>query len=242
MCADCHQADNQRRYMKPIKYEDHCATCHSLTVTIVGELADATLKQAAAEFRRQPAPHQEPERVRAVLRDRFVLFAQMHKVVPTDAKELRPLPWRKPNDVSEGVWAWATSQTQKNEALLFANQQWSKVSNQQFAQCSHCHFESMQADGLPKYEPTKIPARWHKQSVFNHDSHRMMRCDQCHDQAMTSQTAADILLPKMQLCQQCHKQGGIARNDCVECHQYHDRKLERSLNGRFTVEELLRQR
>jgi hypothetical protein len=246
-CIDCHQVDSQRRYMKPIKYEDHCAACHQLTVTIVSDFTDAGLKQAAAKFQREPAPHQEPERIRAVLRDRFVQFAQLHKLVPSDAKttEPRPLPWRKPTDVSEGVWTWATGQAQKNEALLFANQQWKKASDQQFAQCSHCHIETpgpARLDGLPSYEPTKIPARWYTHSVFNHDSHRMMRCDQCHDQALTSQTTADILLPRMQRCQQCHQQGGLARNDCVECHQYHDHKLERSLNGRFTVEELLRKR
>lgn len=248
-CIDCHQVDNQRRYMKPIKYDDHCATCHQLTVTIVGAFTDPGLQSAAAEFRRQPALHQEPERVRAVLRDRFVQFAQMYKLVPADAKsktEPRPLPWRKSMDVSAEAWTWATNQAQKNEALLFANQQWKQASEQQFTQCGHCHVEAkdapMRADGLPTYEPTKIPARWYKHSVFNHGSHRMMRCDQCHDQALTSQTAADILLPKMQLCQECHKQGGLARNACAECHLYHDHKLERGPDGRFTVGELLRKR
>jgi hypothetical protein len=244
-CADCHQPDSQRYYMKPIKYDDHCAICHQLTVTIVGDFADAGLKQAATKIRRETAPHQEPERVRAVLRDRFVQFAQMHKLIPADPVAARPLPWRRPTDLSEGVWTWATGQAQKNEALLFANQQWKKANDQQFAQCSHCHIETAGAtrsDGLPSYEPTKIPARWYSHSAFNHDGHRMMRCDQCHDQALTSQSTADILLPKMQLCQQCHKPGGLARNDCVECHQFHDHKLERSLNGLFTVEELLRKR
>jgi hypothetical protein len=244
-CADCHQGDSQRRYMKPIKYDDHCAVCHQLSVTIVGDFTDAGLKQAVAKFRREPAPHQEPERVRAVLRDRFVQFAQLHKLVPVDPIAARPLPWRRPTDISEGVWTWASGQTQKNEAMLFANQQWQKASDQQFAQCSHCHIEARSAarpDGLPTYEPTKIPARWYTHSVFNHDSHRTMRCDQCHENALTSQATADVLLPKVQLCQQCHQQGGLARNDCVECHQYHDHKRERSLNGPFTVEEILRRR
>jgi hypothetical protein len=246
-CADCHQADSQRRYMKPIKYDDHCATCHQLTATIVGDFADVGVKQAAADFRREPAPHQEPERVRAVLRDRFVQFAQSHKVVPADAKPpMRPLPWQRPADISEGVWNWASGQTQKNEALLFANQQMKIANDQQFAQCSHCHIEAKEvpkrSDGLPTYAATKIPSRWYTHSVFNHGSHRMMSCEECHDKARTSQTTADILVPKMQLCQKCHQQGGLARSDCVECHQYHDRKLERGVERPFNIEELLKKR
>src|ERR1019366_10185462 len=121
-CADCHQVDSQRRYMAPIKYEEHCAACHHLTVTILGDLADAKLKPLATEFRRQPAPHQEPAVVRAVLRDRFVQFAQTNKLVGIEAKaDARPVPWRKPTDIDSQAWAWATSQVQANEALLFTN-------------------------------------------------------------------------------------------------------------------------
>ena len=29
-CAYCHQSDAQGRYMKPIRYQDHCAACHPL--------------------------------------------------------------------------------------------------------------------------------------------------------------------------------------------------------------------
>jgi hypothetical protein len=158
----------------------------------------------------------------------------------------RPLPWRQPADISNEVWAWATGQVQKNEALLFANQQWKKSNDQQFTQCSHCHIEAKEAparpDGLPTFAPTKIPVRWYPHSTFNHDSHRLMRCDQCHDKAASSRKTEDILLPSLQLCQQCHKQGGLARNDCVECHQYHDHTLERNHQGRFKLDELLPKR
>ena len=243
-CADCHQVDSQRRYMAPIKYEEHCAACHQLTVTILGDLADAKLKPLATEFRRQPAPHQEPAVVRAVLRDRFVQFAQTNKLVGIEAKaDARPVPWRKPTDIDSQAWAWATSQVQANEALLFTNRQWLKANDQQFAQCNHCHMEAKSApprlDGLPTYAPTKIPARWYPHSVFKHDAHRMMRCDQCHDKAATSRTTPDILLPSLQLCQQCHKTGGLARNDCVECHLYHDHKLERGPRKRFKIDALM---
>ena len=52
-CADCHQMDDERKYLKPINYENHCARCHALNVALVGDFA-GELKQAAAAFRKTP--------------------------------------------------------------------------------------------------------------------------------------------------------------------------------------------
>jgi len=32
-CADCHELDSSRRYMKPVRYAKHCAKCHPLEVS-----------------------------------------------------------------------------------------------------------------------------------------------------------------------------------------------------------------
>jgi hypothetical protein len=224
-CADCHQMDDERRYLKPIHYENHCARCHALNVALVGEFA-GNLKQAAAEFSKTPLPHREPQVVRAVLRDRLIEFAQQNGVVSSKAPGVpRPLPWKP---VTDEQWSWASEQAKQAEAVLFMNKQWSKI--EPLTGCSHCHIEKDRAGGLPVYEKTAIPSRWYPHSVFNHGGHRSIGCTDCHDKnaagvkVADSTTAADILMPTLQSCQECHKGNGGARNACVECHRYHGRK------------------
>src|ERR1017187_3811462 len=79
-----------------------------------------------------------------------------------------------------------------------------------------------------------------------HGAHRMMGCVECHDKSAKgvkvahSQTAEDILLPTIQSCQECHRPSGSARNACVECHRYHDRKQDRDPNGTMTLGDVVR--
>ncbi len=225
-CVDCHQMDDERKYLKPINYEKHCAQCHVLNVALVGDFAPP-LKPAVAAFSRRPLPHREPGVVRAVLRDRLVEFAQVHGVVANKGVPSvpRPLPWRP---VTDEQWSWAQGQAKQTENLLFMNRQWQK--NEALTGCTHCHIEKDRAAGLPVYHKTEIPARWYTHSIFNHGSHRTMDCGACHDRniaevkVVDSKTTADILLPTAKVCQECHtgKKGG-ARNACVECHRYHER-------------------
>ena len=106
-CTACHQPDSERRYMRQINYQQHCARCHPLLVSLAGTFE----AQAAAEaFRKVRAPHDTPEKVRAVLRERFLRFVKENPVVlsPTPAAEpKRPLPGRDPAIVPEDQWLWA---------------------------------------------------------------------------------------------------------------------------------------
>jgi len=52
-------------------------------------------------------------------------------------------------------------------------------------------------------------------------------CEDCHTQARTSEQTADVLIPAMKACTQCHGDGGTSLDDCAKCHQYHNRSLER---------------
>jgi len=53
-CTYCHEADGQRAYMTPVKYETHCADCHALRFDSVS-------------YPNMKAPHKEPDVVRAFL-------------------------------------------------------------------------------------------------------------------------------------------------------------------------------
>ncbi|HLW64676.1 MAG TPA: hypothetical protein VKS79_05100, partial [Gemmataceae bacterium] len=74
----------------------------------------------------------------------------------------------------------------------------------------------------------------------NHGSHRAMACTACHEKAQTSTQTSDVLLPKADLCKQCHNPAAGVRSDCVTCHLYHDRTCEkRGLNGMLSARELV---
>jgi hypothetical protein len=98
--------------------------------------------------------------------------------------------------------------------------------------CAYCH-TVQPAEPLATIVPPKIPTRWQQQAHFDHRAHRPLACSACHEAARTSEDTADILLPKLQVCRECHRDGGGARAACVECHLYHDRAKERSSDGPF---------
>jgi hypothetical protein len=73
-----------------------------------------------------------------------------------------------------------------------------------------------------------------------------MDCRECHPGAYAalpggqpnptaSQKSADVMLPDMQNCMQCHRpkgfagSGGGVRHDCTTCHRYHN--YEQPLEG-----------
>ena len=248
-CVDCHQADDERHYMRPIRYDLHCARCHHLNVALSGTFTK-DLDAEVARFSQTPLPHTEPTVVRAVLRDRLVEFAQKHSVVsakPESVGESRRLPWKPSTEISDDQWSWTTQEGKKAEDLLFSNKQWTK--RDPLTYCSHCHIEQkpgQRVDGLPTYYRTAIATRWHVHSVFSHGAHREMACTACHDQnaalvkVANSKTAKDVLLPTIQTCQNCHRSNGGARNGCVECHRYHDRTLDRDPNGTMGIIDVLR--
>jgi hypothetical protein len=265
-CAACHRPDADRRYMQPIRYEDHCKGCHPLSVQVAGDFRDAGLARAAEAFGREPAPHREPEVVRAVLRDRYLQFAKDHPLALGDSPPDRTagrVPGRRPEGVTEQEWVWVKGQLAGAENLLFVNKQVSQGERQAFAWCSHCHYESTdparRPDGLPRYEKTDILARWftnrrsHPEwkaaagapeptnTRFDHASHQMLKCIACHGGAESSERATDVLLPSVDNCRVCHNGTSVgARVACVECHTYHDHTREQSLNGKKTLNDFAR--
>jgi hypothetical protein len=224
-CADCHRMDDERKYFRPIQYENHCARCHALNAPLVGEFA-VELRPAVVAFGKTPLPHREPVIVRAAMRDRLLEFAQANKIVPGKGAPSvpRPLPWQPQSDAAG---RWEVGQASPADAVSFMNRQWSKTET--LPTCGHCHIEKDRKDGLPVFLKTAIPQRWHPHSVFSHGSHRTVQCGDCHDRnsakvkVAASVTASDILMPTLQVCQECHRGPSGARNACVECHRYHAR-------------------
>ena len=106
--------------------------------------------------------------------------------------------------------------------------------------CEFCHILTQPGADLPLVAPTAIPARWLPHSVFDHGAHRSLTCTECHGHATKSTVTADVLLPSVSVCRECHREAGGARAACVECHLYHDKANDRDPDGPFTIRRLVR--
>jgi predicted CXXCH cytochrome family protein len=107
--------------------------------------------------------------------------------------------------------------------------------------CERCHNMQIPAGGgLPTVPETKITRRWFAKAGFDHAAHQELQCVSCHANAATSTKAADVLLPGIQICQQCHGTGGAkgAAAECTTCHLYHDWSKGQPVDGKFTIHQL----
>jgi hypothetical protein len=264
-CESCHREDPAGQYLLPISYKAHCAECHPLEITaglsipherpelirgfLLARLAAGRggAAPAAAPAPAQGAPDEETGRRRrggaTSLRELIelvrlrgselpVLLAQRRRGGEAEEAPAAPsgaAPAPQPGQPAPGRGA-PPAAVADAEKELFAGR----------TGCKYCHTLEEGEQGLPKIVPTKIPNRWLPQSTFNHRVHRPLDCVACHPGAPKSADTADVLMPKIQVCRECHRPGEGARTDCAECHLYHDRGKERPAQGPFvTVPEFV---
>jgi len=120
---------------------------------------------------------------------------------------------------------WVRRRLAEAERLL-----WNKT-------CKECHTLRFPAGRPPEVVPPAIPVRWLPRADFSHTSHRFLVCTACHAGATGSKETADVLLPSIETCRQCH-QPGRAEARCFQCHDYHDWSQRRPTKGRYTLPEL----
>jgi len=204
--------------MLPVKFATECAGCHTL--------------QFDTRFGPEQVPHDKPEAVHAFLVKRFQEYigrnpASVHlPEPPTRQFPGRIRPVRTAGDASE----WVQFRVDDAEWLL-----WSKT-------CKQCHALKKNAGTLPEIIPSAIRTRWLDHATFDHKAHRMMNCTACHTKALDSHDTADVLLPGIQTCRECHRDEArskeVAEGRCFECHQYHDWSKAGLPKHRFTIPEL----
>jgi predicted CXXCH cytochrome family protein len=232
-CSACHKPDADGRAMQPISYRAHCQNCHPIPAPLKGEWVEPNVREAAERFRRTPAPHPGRRQTAAVVRDalrgRYLDFASDSAVLSGAAEHepARPLPGsRRAAAVREPVLAWANDQLRDAERVLFDHG----------GGCALCHVErthpERRPNALPEYEPTGVPSRWFDDFTrFSHRSHPMLACTACHQGARESERTADVLIPKIESCRDCHSPKGGARHDCAACHRYHEPAKGRGMGG-----------
>lgn len=117
--------------------------------------------------------------------------------------------------------------------------------------CMKCHKTDLGADfpasppvvartGLRRGPPGQDgePRRWFVHSFFSHETHRELRCLECHAGADTSRLTADLLLPSQALCLKCHSPAGGVPDGCSTCHVFHDRSRARAGEGPLRIRDV----
>jgi hypothetical protein len=219
-CSSCHQPDrdSDRNRTQPIRHEAHCSRCHS-----------NALQFDTQRFADRPAPHRDPDTVRAMLRDLYTRLVREHpesvEGSPASPGERR-LPGRDDRSVrTRAEWDWVHDRVTAAERVLFEGA----------GGCRYCHQVSRDETGWQVTNP-RIPSRWMQHAQFRHDSHRMLSCASCHAASSSTRTE-DVLLPSIETCRSCHQPDRGARSDCTACHTYHDRSHERGFDGPFGVHD-----
>jgi hypothetical protein len=194
-CVNCHQqAERQTALVPPVKYESACMQCHALDF-------DSKYPEKAVAHGKQP------------------------QVIDADLKILYSGAWLSMGAQAEGSLPsqredWIQERVEKAEAKLFG-----KKGMRSPGKCQLCHvIDASGASELsfPLIAQPSIPKRWFINGTFNHAAHTVSKCIDCHEAAVHSEATADVLLPKVSTCRQCHNDRGTARATCLECHQFHE--------------------
>jgi Cytochrome c7 and related cytochrome c len=209
-------------YMTSIKYVNQCAACHVL------------------QFDRlipEPAPHDKPEVVHAFIMKKYADYiaqnpgavklrvGEIDDGTPVGFTESALRPTRTElSPLVSSASEWVRQRTAAAENLLWTRN------------CKICHLSTEHdAPGLPQSVKAIVPTRWLPHAEFDHQAHRMLTCVACHAGIPNSQKSADVNIPKIELCQPCHKEAGPAKQAaegrCFECHSYHDWRKEQPIKG-----------
>ncbi len=250
-CADCHQLGKGGAFYEPVKYQQHCATCHALNV--VPELPGFTI------------PHADPAAVVVftnTLNSKILAFlidqdpsAKLEDLVAKVKTTVGNMVSRGDRPLS-GFGERAGNELQRRifytgDPTVDGRISGSGMDQPKFTACVGCH-EVTKGDGTVPYKITKtnIADRWIHHGPFTHQPHTHMLCIDCHHKEIGSRNTADILLPSQASCAQCHSPlrkdkvlevvaGGIAPKprtpemvekqkreggvkwECQNCHQFH---------------------
>ncbi len=208
-CTDCHQFDEDRRYMKPINFEAHCKTCHPLTFDVDKFVETKNPDTGKTTKVAVTVPHETPDVVRGYLSKVYSLDTLDEKpgekpqADDQQTAELRRgFPGRDfeanfTEEQARKILAELSDQEKSLYPLKFVKHEISRRKGQEVlfkenGACALCHdIDKYDTKQLAKQAdpagaepwaivPPRIPQRWYKQSRFRHDSHRLLSCVECH--------------------------------------------------------------
>ncbi len=226
-CVDCHELDANGQHMQPIVYEQHCRDCHPLRFS--SKLDSTAAPTSSGSI--QSLPHETPEIVRSVIRQRLIAAAPKYLAEsssPTaNSNSTSRLPNRKAS-TSQQTWDWVNAELRVLENAIFGSPAGDAATASVKNACLKCHeggvatpVSDVSATDLATFSivPPQLPKRWMPHSHFRHDRHLNMSCVECHaipgvdqegkataasDDALRTNSVPEILMPTVQTCQACH--------------------------------------
>ncbi len=235
-CTNCHRMDGQGAYILPIDYTEHCSQCHPL--------------EFDERFPGQVVEHgAQPEVIQEFLKNNFFTPRCLERAglpLPSSPEggagaarrpgQVSPAP-REPQAATP-----ATVIQCRDEGVREAQKRLYAGGKQSI--CGLCHIldpDSPAVGQLPKVVRPEIPVRWFTHAKFEHQVHMRATtakataasqnpCEHCHRPdlpASKSTRTSDVLLPGIASCQECHASAGGVSFQCVTCHQYHKREVNK---------------
>jgi len=204
-CDDCHRTDASGNYMVPVTMEGQCQSCHRL--------------EFDPDEKDRQLPHGDLASLRNMLEEFYSLAALRGGVADAGAPDLITQR-RRPGK--------SMTRAETQVALDWAMQKAEEVAEEVIERrsCNLCHRVRRDPDSKFGWQIPPVntsQARWLPKGFFAHDTHRNTKCEKCHD-AEHSARSEDVLLPRIQVCRECH--GGQNAQDrmqstCIECHSFH---------------------
>lgn len=211
-CRQCHVEDKSGRGFVPIEMKKHCQECHSLEF----EPAVTT----------RQVPHGNAEEALLTMREFYANIALNN--IPVDVIDVgalgRTIPRSSGSVLSEAerqrAVAWASAKAQRVGADLFEQRV-----------CTTCHAvqrvtgQGREAGSVQwTVAPVRAVGDFLPLARFDHAKHKTFACKDCHDAARSTRSA-DVLIPDLANCRQCHAGGTPVANKvtstCTSCHSYH---------------------
>jgi predicted CXXCH cytochrome family protein len=201
-CADCHRPMGTS--FAPIRMEEHCQSCHRL---------DFDPDKPGRRL-----PHRAPGEVAAIVLDHYARMALTGGVEDAAAPPVVRL-LRRPGQVLQA--------DERKAALEWADARAAQTMEDVFTRrlCSTCHQVRRTDDPALPYdiEPVALTASFLTGARFDHGAHDTEDCARCHD-ARASKQSADVLVPPLANCRECHGDPGARGRmgtACVDCHGFH---------------------
>jgi len=198
-------------YLAPVRYDQHCASCHPHTF-------------GDARFPELPAPHDTPAEIRAFLKGLYSNYIVGHLDELAGPPRTRPIGEPAQARSAPTAEGWVAERVAAAETVLFTDPK----------RCRLCH--TLEGNDEPRVVPTRVPIRWLPHARFDHGVHRLLACGECHG-AAESPTTADVLMPRRKVCEACHR-SGEASDRCAECHTFHAATAPVLMEGRLKVEDV----
>ena len=226
-CNYCHTSDQGKVRFKPIDMEANCGACHDLAFARDGGTV-------------RTLPHGKPAQVAGIIRDFYLSQA----VSPRPGVQRISFDRRLPGPVAQAGNAQlrlsgvgdASARAQAAVATIFTGKGLGGKGI-----CNDCHVvgDNGAADITRRFAiaPVSLNDHYLPQGQFPHGKHLTFNgktgeaaCTACHTGVLKSKVSADVLIPGVAVCRQCH--GAPAKtllstavkagDSCDTCHVYHE--------------------